>query len=643
MTSLLYFFRNQRVLPSVETNEPPTEDTPSPAKAMPDSPSSFESSSSPSMDSMASIAMSATPSPPQRLLMNIDEAGDNNGLLKRKASGPLDSGRTSAFVSKRWKTLNRPMDPGGPGQRAREIRQPVSVADRVNGAVASTSAKKTNWSSRFNPLRLVKVKQEEDDEDDAVAKGLIVVARSEYDLIMARQNREIPDSQETVDIEMATEAVNGGDVTLPTAIEGKEEEDDGDDEEDEMDYEDTEEDEKEEADDGDDSGLYDPALSGKVYPYPGLPQRVQSFKGSSLDTSIEQPVLDSDDYDDSDDSLEDEEDGVEENWDWLFEAEPDTVNDMNRSTAVEAPDNDYYWSVVEDERMAYEEGIAAIEDYESWTSDEKRLHRLLSLRGFHPLLPATWTRDFLGVPMYPSLFSPIDADDTMNDSNSSPPVTIANYGSQFHATKALRALFDLQSRVSGLRQTGHNTARIGAIIERELRRYIAWAATDAGLDRCAPFAAMPNIAAKQFVVRSNEKTDRKGKKTKKRSVAHQVQDFFGDWVTRYRTYYASLPGYAVEGGDGSQKQRLRPPRLLYGFVIVQHAVMLLVVDAAGNRSSRHPRPRCLADFNLSLGDRWLDASLSVAIPVHVARAAQLRCQQGLVLPTTSLDSADEDA
>ncbi|CAK7565642.1 MAG: hypothetical protein SEPTF4163_003565 [Sporothrix epigloea] len=639
MTSLLYFFRNQRVLKSVE-NDKPIKQTPSPAVAVSDSQPSPETSFLPSTSSLASVATTATPSPPpQRIKVKIEKASDNDGPTpssKRKASGPLESGRTPSFISKRWSTLNRPMDPGGLRQEARGIRQPVSVPDSASSTGAST--KKSTWASRLNPLRLVKIKQEEIDDVKTV-DGLVVVARSEYDLVIARRNLEIPDSQDTVDTEIATEADDEAD--------GKEDEGL---EDDKRMIEEAEDDcEEEDADDGDDSGLYDPALSGNVYPDPGLPQRLQSLKGSSFDASASQTAFDSDEYDSSDESHLIEEESVEENWDWLFEEEPipETTKD-NQRPAVTAPESDYYWSVTEDERTAYEEGIAAIKDYSTWTADEKRLHRLLSLRGFHPLLPATWMRDFLGVPMYPSLFSPIDDDTNFGDSTR--PVTITNYGSQFHATKALRALFDLQSRVSGLRQTGHNTVRIGAIIERELQRYIAWATTDAGLDRYAPLVAMPNIKAKQFFVVPNEKQNGNGKrrggrngKAKKRSLARQVQDFFGNWVAQYRTYYAGLPEYAVEGGDNKQKRRLRPPRLLYGFVVVQHAVMLLVVDAASNRSSRHLRPRCLADFNLSLGDRWLDASLSVAIPVHVARAALLRCSQGLELPSTGLNNADEDA
>ncbi|KAL1900102.1 hypothetical protein Sste5346_002410 [Sporothrix stenoceras] len=669
MDSLLYFFRNQRVLPSVESNPPPpgskaakmaeaaaaTESAVANA-ATAGSPSS-NSSSSPSAASAASLTisgMSDTPSPPQRLFN--DERTPNG---KRKA-GPLESGRTAAVVAKRWKTLNKEMDRATSDQlAARVIRQPVSISARLNGAKSADATGNANGSRPQRLVQPVTVKEEDMGDAATLARsssslhhipagttpengdenatpdtgGRIVVARSEYNLRLQKEQEmrdtEIPDSQETV-----TTVITAEPAELETEmrdIDAEAEADDDDVHGDGDDEEDTEEDE-------DDSGWYDPALSAKAYPHPGLPQQVQSFTTSTLDPiAAGQPVVDSDDYDSDDLDDEDEDDGVDENWNWLFEAEP---TDTDGSSAVVPSEDDYYWSVDADERTAYEQGVAAIEGYaDEWTADEKRLHRLLSLRGFHPLLPATWTRDFLGVPMYPSLFAAAQAD----SSESTPTTTITNYGSQFHATKALRALFDLQSRVSGLRQTGHNTVRIGAIIERELRRYIAWAASDAGLDRCAPLAAMPNIAAKQFLVgrpQQQRSPNKKGKKTKKRSIARQVQDFFGDWVARYRTYYAGLPEYDTEDG---KKERLRPPRLLYGFVVVQHAVMLLVVDSAGNRSSRHPRPRCLADFNLSLGDRWLDASLTVAIPVHVARAAQLRCQEGLKLPTAAVDDADEDA
>lgn len=635
MASLFYFFRKPRVLPSVESNSPPAEGsaTVSATKATSASPSS--DSASPSIASVASMAMSAmsvTPSPPQR---RFDDGRTPTG--KRKTTPP-ESGRTAAAVAMRWKTLNKELDRGGQGQRACIPSRPAPTSTTANG-VAATSR---TWTSRFNPLRLVKtetvkVKRESEEEDAKYTSGAISL-------------RYIPERTVEEDEE---DTVMVLDRIVVTGSEASSDDEEIPDSEEEL------ETDEEVYDDDDDSGSYAPKLSATIYPHPGPPQRVMSFKGSSLDAGVDQngEAPNGEGYGGSDSDLEDEDDDdddeVDENWDWLFEDEPPPPTDGNGATTM--PDaSDYYWSVDEDERAAYEEGVAAIEGYEdAWTADEKRLHRLLSLRGFHPLLPATWTRDFLGVPMYPSLFAPTDGNEYPDDE--AIPVTITNYGSQFHATKALRALFDLQSRVSGLRQTGHNTVRIGAIIERELRRYITWAAADAGLDRCGPLAAMPNIAAKQFLVGRQEgktqTTDKKTKKTKKRSLARQVQDYFGDWVARYRAYYASLPEYNVEDNDeegdkgsrGRRHSRLRPPRLLYGFVIVQHAVMLLVVDAAGNRSSRHPRPRCLADFNLSLGDRWLDASLNVAIPVHVARAAQLRCRAGLVLPETNVDDVDEDA
>lgn len=224
-------------------------------------------------------------------------------------------------------------------------------------------------------------------------------------------------------------------------------------------------------------------------------------------------------------------------------------------------------------------------------------------------------------------------------------------------------MFDLQVRVSGLRQAG-NTRRIDVIIEKELQRYIAWAAEDAGLDRCVPFAAMPNITAKRFPKDGDRDRRRSGKpatgsphwqqgSVRKRTLARRIQDYFREWATQYREYYAGLPPFAErdargdtikeeDDDDGARRshnlRRLRPPRMLYGFVIVQHIVMLLAVDAARPR----PRPRCFADFNMSLGGHWLDASLSVAIPVHMARAAQMRSARGLALPVQLETDEDED-
>ncbi len=109
---------------------------------------------------------------------------------------------------------------------------------------------------------------------------------------------------------------------------------------------------------------------------------------------------------------------------------------------------------------------------------------------------------------------------------------------------------------------------------------------------------MANIALKRF-----DKAD-----MRRRDLARTVRDYFRDWAARYRAYYQARPGVR------------HPPRLLYGLVIIQHAVMLLTIDSARPRA----KPRCFADFNMSQEHQWLDSSLNVAIPIHLARARLLR-------------------
>ncbi|EPE06911.1 hypothetical protein F503_03338 [Ophiostoma piceae UAMH 11346] len=569
--------------------------------------------------SIESLAMSNSITPdsvsPPRLDLDHDRTPTQKKSRKRKTT-LLDSEQTAEVAQKRRKIAATATRQNGQKVHNAPLATPQQRAGMDNTYTPPTNG---SWISKFKRLSSsfradpVLVKQEENDDVDmqdlpikTVEKDSEADAAAE-DSIVVTGHKNYPDEDDS-----------GSDGN----------------------------------DDNDDSGLYMPEREkGSAK---GQLRSADNVDGQPAAPASEIDANDDDDneyYDSDEDEFDDhdETDAVEENWDWLFEDEPPAPD-----TATAASDA---WPVDEEELAAYEEGVASVEGYENnWTADEKRLHRLLALRGFHPLLPGTWTRDFLGVPMYPYLFAPLD-----DETQASRPVAISNYGSQFHATKALRALFDLQARVSGLRQTGHNTARIGAIIERELRRYITWAAADAGLDQCGPLAAMPNIAAKRFLVGADEKRGRSQGRGKK-PLARRVQEFFGDWVARYRSYYATLPEYKVEGSNGKETQRLRPPRLLYGFVIVQHAVMLLVVDAASPESGgyekittrtalgpirrkrrRQPHPRCLADFNLSQGDRWLDASLNVAIPVHVARAAQMRCRAGLVLPSTRVDAVDDDA
>ncbi|OAA62414.1 hypothetical protein SPI_03954 [Niveomyces insectorum RCEF 264] len=588
--------------------------SPRPAPAEANSPAI---SPSPSLSAGTPASSTSSPVPTQ-----------SNGVSsKKRQTSPPPSGRSAAAVAKRWRQLN------------------TGAAEREAGtAAAGDEAERTNWTSRFSRLcvgRAESVDIKTEEAEDGSDEGLQAIpdgasnSSKHADTIFMKGPRGVAMTDESGD----------GSVDMIDGTGETEDEDEGNDGDDDDENED-----EDEIYDFDDSGNYEPKSAGFLYPLPPALQgrtidtRSAGFKAGSLNldetdevrahaprgTETERQPFVGSSYaqtptgggsaaqNDDEASREEEKTDDEELEDWLHLFEESDYDD---------DDEDSDWEVDEDERQAYTDGVAGIAGYAGWTADEQRLHRLLSLRGFHPLLPAAWTGDFLGVPMYPSLFAPSD---------SHKRVVIGHYASQFRATKALRALFDLQNRVTCLRQTG-STAGIGAVIERELRRYIAWAAADGGLARCAPVAAMPNIRAKQFPRDTHH-------------LARRVQTYFRAWAARYRAHYAQLPAYVTVYEDattatrGQQnaapaRRRLRPPRLLYGFVIVQHMVMLLVLDAAHPRA----RPRCFADFNMSLGDRWLDASLNVAIPVHLARAAQLRSIRGLVLPAIEKDETDVDA
>ncbi len=194
------------------------------------------------------------------------------------------------------------------------------------------------------------------------------------------------------------------------------------------------------------------------------------------------------------------------------------------------------------------------------------------------------------------------------------------------ATKALRSLFDLQARVSGLRQVGI-TDHIGRTIEKELKRYVSWAMRDAGLHT---FAFMSNIRIKRFARRDMARA----------KFARRVERYFRDWAAEYRAYYAQrlppTPPLAAPTATAATATAAAP-RLLYGFVVVQHVVMLLTIDSARPAA----RTRCFANFNMSQDKQWMDSSLNVAISIHMARERLLKMRPSMPAADPSKDIEED--
>jgi hypothetical protein len=104
------------------------------------------------------------------------------------------------------------------------------------------------------------------------------------------------------------------------------------------------------------------------------------------------------------------------------ENEEDDDDDPVPESEDEGKDDDGEWEIPEDELAEYEASVKDIPGHQRWLREERRMHKLLSLRGLTPLMPASWKKDFLGTPIHANLFAPLD---------SKKPVVIHNLGSQF--------------------------------------------------------------------------------------------------------------------------------------------------------------------------------------------------------------------
>ncbi|KAJ9148930.1 hypothetical protein NKR23_g4588 [Pleurostoma richardsiae] len=263
----------------------------------------------------------------------------------------------------------------------------------------------------------------------------------------------------------------------------------------------------------------------------------------------------------------------------------------------EVPEMD--WPVDDEIQRNYQDAKDAIPGQESWGTDLDRLHRLLSLRGRHPLMPGTWAWDLLDLPMLPELFAP---------PTSEKPVLIHAMSSQFRASKALRTLFELQGRINALRQAGKRQ-KISITIKKEIERYIKWAKEDAGLQR---YDYQPNIITVRY-----DRVD-----VSPQELATMMGDGLSGWAKQYRRRYRA---------KGIQQY----PRVLYCFVIIQQLVLVATLKV----SDREPKPLVFAQMNVSHRDRWLDSGLGIAIPVLVAREALLKYRNDF--PELELEESDD--
>lgn len=259
----------------------------------------------------------------------------------------------------------------------------------------------------------------------------------------------------------------------------------------------------------------------------------------------------------------------------------------------------------------YEDLRNGVGGSETWTATESHLHRLLGLRGHHPLMPGEWKRDFTGFNLEDILFAPVGSGHAVALRTITPGMS-----AQFRATKALGRIFSLPARVGDLRREGDEARYpklIATLIEKEILRYLSWAEKDAGLDRL--FYAS-NIGIYRLREDSTEA-----------EITEQLNSLMSEWADGYREWYVEM---GIKGA----------PRTLFALVVLQHIVFVITRDA----SDPGGRNRFLAQLDMSRSDgRWLDHALNLALPINLARDGMVRVMDNFAEKPGADEDPDPDA
>ncbi|KAH6631999.1 hypothetical protein F5144DRAFT_238073 [Chaetomium tenue] len=287
----------------------------------------------------------------------------------------------------------------------------------------------------------------------------------------------------------------------------------------------------------------------------------------------------------------------------------------------------------------YDEAVAGMEGSDGWNADQKKLHKLIYMRGLHPMMPSWWRVNFkmwgITQPHLDHVFTP---------KHSKKRVAIHAYGSEVAAGKALESLFYLSQTVTDYEEIG-NQEKIAKTVVRGIRGYIRWAMRDAGIDmrktqlNLLVQAYPPDFRAdddsegaeSDFApspVSSNE--DQEGEMTGTDEYKDKaVETFEAAEAQRARRFTHAVSRdlerrllglgqrwrdrLRVKGGKGL----ITAPPTLYAFAVIQHIAMLASHDPS---SSANPVV-VLEQVHLNDRGKWLWNALSIALPINMARDA----------------------
>ncbi|KAK0672708.1 hypothetical protein QBC41DRAFT_13661 [Cercophora samala] len=271
----------------------------------------------------------------------------------------------------------------------------------------------------------------------------------------------------------------------------------------------------------------------------------------------------------------------------------------------------------------YEEGVSRLEGSEDWNTDQRKVHKLIFLRGLHPMIPSNWKMCFrtwgINQPHLDDVFTPEDSEKR---------VVIHAYKSIHAAGKALEHLFYLSQHVTDYEELGLQDKASGLIV-KAIKKYIKWSMNDASIN---PRKDLPIVLVHDYTAQLlNQPLSRDSSM----GVGHESFAYDSD---EEEDYEYSDHGREVEDTmSRSIEKRLRAlgkrwrevlirgnkfvskPPTLYQFSVFQHMVMLSSYDP----SSRKNPIIILDHFPMNDRGKWLWNALSIAIPVHLARDAMI--------------------
>ncbi|KAK4099684.1 hypothetical protein N658DRAFT_517190 [Parathielavia hyrcaniae] len=292
----------------------------------------------------------------------------------------------------------------------------------------------------------------------------------------------------------------------------------------------------------------------------------------------------------------------------------------------------------------YDNLVARLEGSDDWNADQRKLHKMLYMRGLHPMIPSWWR---VSLKMW-GITQP-HLDDVFTPRMSKKRVAIHAYGNELSATKALESLFYLSQTVSDHEEIGYQH-KITSTAVKGIRNYIKWALQDAGIDKRksqlnmmvlgyppefqgnddsqdgeSDFAPSPVSSHGDADPETADDAVKAGDKKKHRQFNAEPDE--AQRARRFtRAVSRDLERRLLSMGQ-RWRERLRQkrggkgfvarPPTLYAFAVIQHIVMLASHDAG---SAANPVV-VLEQVRLNERGQWLWNALSLALPVNMARDA----------------------